>query len=95
MNNHATEKITREEVAKAAGIHPTTLSNFFSKYSYSNFNTLLNQMRCSYAISAMRRDKKLSFSEIAYASGFGSIRSFNRAFLELYNMTPTEFKSSL
>ena len=92
MNDHSTEKITRDSVAKAIGIHPTTLSNCFSKYSYSNFNAILNRMRCSHAVSAMQNNLNLSFAEIAFSCGFGSIRSFNRAFVEVYGTTPSNFK---
>ena len=33
----------------------------------------------------------LGISEIAYEAGFGSIRSFNREFKELYGVCPAEF----
>lgn len=37
----------------------------------------------------MKRLGTKSFTEIAYESGFGSIRSFNRIFLSQYGETPT------
>ena len=94
MIEHSSEPLTREAVAKAIGIHPVTLSNCFSKNSYINFNSALNQMRCSQAVILLRRGNK-TISEIAFATGFGSIRSFNRAFLDIYKITPNEFRKSL
>ena len=93
MIEHSKEPLTREIVAKAIGIHPVTLSNCFSKNSYINFNSALNQMRCSQAAMMIRRDNK-TITEIAYATGFGSIRSFNRAFMEVYKTTPNQFRKS-
>lgn len=93
MIEHSKEPLTREIVAKAIGIHPVTLSNCFSKNSYINFNSALNQMRCSQAAMMIRRGNK-TISEIAYATGFGSIRSFNRAFMEVYKTTPNQFRKN-
>ena len=92
MSMHATEKITLETVARAIGIHPTRLSSCLNKHSTSNFNAILNRMRCSYAVSTMQNNSNLSITEIAYQSGFGSIRTFNRSFLEVYGITPTDFR---
>ena len=95
MIEHSSEHLTRETVAKAIGVHPVTLSNCFSKNAHiNNFNAALNQMRCSQAAMMIRRDDK-TITEIAFATGFGSIRSFNRAFLEIYQVTPNEFRKNL
>ena len=95
MSIHATEPITLETVGKAMGRHPSRISSCLNKYSSSNFNTILNKMRCSYAVSAMQNTSDVSITEIAYQSGFGSIRTFNRVFLSIYGVTPTEFKQNL
>lgn len=92
MSAHATEQITLESVGKAIGRHPTRISSCLNKYSSLNFNTILNRMRCSYAVSEMYNNANLSITEIAYQAGFGSIRTFNRAFLEVYGVTPTKFR---
>lgn len=94
MSAHATEPITLESVGKAIGRHPSRISSCLNKYSSLNFNTVLNRMRCSYAITTMHNNNNLSITEIAYQSGFGSIRTFNRAFLEIYGITPSDFRAS-
>jgi AraC-like DNA-binding protein len=42
----------------------------------------------------MIKNSDMNISEIAYDSGFGSIRNFNRAFMEVYNITPTKYRKS-
>lgn len=91
MNEHFTEDITLDSAAKAVGIHPVTLSRLFSDKFKSNFRTYLNFLRCSYG-AVLLRNGNASCAEIAYQTGFGSIRSFNRSFLALYNVTPTAFR---
>lgn len=94
MNQHFTESISLKSVAKAVGIHPVTLSQKFATRAKTNFNLYLNFLRCSYAATLIK-SCSLTFAEVAYTSGFGSIRSFNRVFLSMFGMTPTQFKTSL
>lgn len=93
LEKHFTEQITLEQVANSIGIHPVTLSRAFCEKMQTNFNFYLNYMRCAYATSLIKNSDS-TFGEIAYAVGFGSIRSFNRCFLKIYGITPTEFKKS-
>jgi len=91
MDEHAAEPLSRDTVAKAVGVHPSTLSECFSHHMQSNFNQVLNHIRCSNAALLMQKSDK-SLTEIAFSTGFGSIRSFNRAFLKTYGSTPSEFR---
>lgn len=93
LNAHFAENVTLESTAKALGLHPVTLSKTFAQKARINFNTYLNYLRCSHA-AALLRNSDTTCTEAAYASGFGSIRSFNRAFRLIYEVTPTEFKTA-
>lgn len=93
MNQHFTEDITLESVAKAVGVHPVTLSKSFSKKAGVSFNSHLNCLRCSYAAGIIK-NKDLSIADIAYRSGFGSIRSFNRTFAKFYGQTPSSYRNT-
>lgn len=90
---HFTERIDLEAVARATGHHPVTISKIFSKHTGVGFNYYLQYQRCSHAAHLIKT-RDMSFSEIAYESGFGSIRSFNRSFSLIYGRTPTEYKNS-
>ena len=90
---HFTENIDLDIVARAVGHHPVSISKAFSKHTGVGFHYYLQYQRCSHAAHLIKTSN-MSFSEIAYESGFGSIRSFNRAFLTIYGKTPTEYKSA-
>ena len=92
MSEHFTEDISLVSTAKAVGIHPVTLSRLFSEKFRSNFCSHLNYLRCSHA-ALLLQNSRISCTEIAWQSGFGSIRSFNRAFQELYAMTPSQYRN--
>ena len=93
MNEHFVENISLSSTAKAVGIHPVTLSRLFSEKFKNNFPTYLNYLRCSQA-AILLKTSNTTCSEIAYLVGFGSIRSFNRAFHTLYGLTPTEYRQA-
>jgi len=93
MNEHFTENISLATTAKAVGIHPVTLSRLFSHKFKSNFCAYLNYLRCSHA-ALLLTGSGASCTEIAYQSGFGSIRSFNRAFQSIYAISPSEYRKS-
>ena len=90
---HYTEDIDLEKVAHATGAHPVTVSKIFTKSTGVGFHYYLQYQRCSHA-AYLLKNKNMSISEVAYDSGFGSIRSFNRAFFSVYNVTPTQYKKS-
>lgn len=93
VDAHFLEELTLDSTAHAIGVHPVTISKIFSKQLGVGFNFYLQYMRCSYAVSLIKM-QNLTLSEIAYASGFGCVRSFNRSFLSIYKVTPTEYKNS-
>ena len=88
---HFKEEISLSSVAEALGIHPVTVSKSFSKYAGVGFNYYVQYLRCVYAAELIT-NTAMSLTEIAYESGFGSVRSFNRAFRGLYGITPEEYR---
>ena len=90
---HFNEDIDLSSVARAVGSHPVTVSKIFTKSTGVGFHYYLQYKRCSYA-AYLIKNSDMNISAIAYDSGFGSIRSFNRAFMEVYNITPTQYRKS-
>ena len=91
IHTHFTENVTLQTVARAVGIHPVTLSRNFTERVKTNFNSYLNYLRVSYA-AMLLKSSKITVADIAYSAGFGSIRTFNRAFLNIYGITPSEYR---
>lgn len=87
------ESISLSSVGNDLGVHPVSVSRILSRNTGYTFNHCLRHVRCTYAAKQISLGN-MTFSEIAFDSGFGSIRSFNRAFLDIYGMTPKEYKTS-
>lgn len=84
---HYTERITLEDVAKECGYQPHYLSRVFSDAVGINFKRFINSYRLDHARTLLQ-ETDMSVTEVAMASGFGSVRSFNRAFAEEYHEPP-------
>ena len=92
MEAHFHEDIDLDSVARAIGYHPSTISKAFPKETGIKFNLYLQYIRCSNA-ARLIQSREMNLSEIAFSSGFGSIRSFNRAFKSFHGVTPSEYKN--
>lgn len=88
------DEITLKNTAEFLGITPVHLSRVFRKKGGKCFNETVSIVRLSEATDLLRHSD-LSIGEIAYYSGFGSIRNFNRIFGKYYNITPKEMRTKM
>ena len=92
ISEHFEDDLSLQSVSDALGIHKAHLSRLFKTCSGIHFTDYLNAVRCSKALSEiMKCYPEINLSEIAYSSGFGSIRSFNRVFKDIYGTSPSEY----
>lgn len=85
------QDISLKSAAKEIGCHYVYLSRNFSKRTGFSFVTYLNRFRVARSLSDLK-SSNLSVTEIAYKNGFGSLRSYNRAFRTCMSMAPTEYR---
>lgn len=67
------------------------ISHLFNRKLHTGFNDYVNSLRISRA-SEMLKSADTPITEIAYAVGYNSIRTFNRCFQEIMKMTPKEYR---
>ncbi len=92
ISEHYAEDLSLQTVSDALGIHKVHLSRLFKSCSGIHFIDYLNAVRCSNALSEIKKYyPDMNISEIAFSSGFGSIRSFNRVFKDIYGITPSDY----
>lgn len=93
-DNFSNEELALTDVASAIGVHHVYLSRVFARNAGMNFKSYLALLRCNGAAKLLKKDKQRTVSEIAYEVGFGSIRSFNRQFLEIFGVSPIKYRES-
>ncbi len=82
-----------ENLAEELKITRYYLTQIFSLGFETNFNRYTNQKRLSFAVSLLLNPhSELTNEEIAFQSGFNSLRTFYRSFDLQFEMTPTKYK---
>lgn len=93
IDSNISQDLSLERISKALNIVPSYVSTVFSRNFNTSLNTYINKKRISVS-KAMLQNTSKSITEIAFESGFSSIRSFNRRFKESEGLTPSEFRDS-
>jgi len=66
-------------------------SRFFRRATGNTFTDFVNRMRISKACQLLM-DTDRYVTTICYEVGFNNVANFNRRFLEIKGMTPTDFR---
>ena len=90
---HYKENITVHSVAETLHISRSTVSHIFSSRLSINFCDYINSLRLIEA-EQLLKNKNYSITEISYLCGFSTMRTFNRAFLKRYGVSPSDFRKS-
>ena len=94
IGEHYAENITLMDIANEYSYSYHYLSSFFNAKIGINFKRFLNEFRIHQACIILK-DESLSITEAAYRSGYDSLRSFNREFQRIMNMTPSEYRRQM
>ena len=86
--------INLEQISKVAGFSKYHFSRFFKENAGVTFLNYLNNFRITKAEWFLYYDKS-SIIEVAYKSGFNSVKTFNRVFKCLKGCAPMEYKNSI
>ena len=91
-NNYRNSELSLSILAENLHRSKHYISHVFSNKIKMNFNDYINTLRIDEACKLINADNTRPLSEVAYEVGFGSIRTFNRAFLKFRNDTPRNYK---
>ena len=83
--------ITLRDAASSLGYNHQYLSRELNKTLGVSFSDVLNQYRMNHAY-ALLQDTSIPISQIAFDSGFKSIRNFNRVCIDMFGKSPKEVR---
>lgn len=92
INEHCTESLTLDDIAKIAGFSKYHFTRLFKQFTNITFYKYLNQKRIAQA-ELLLINPQSSITEIALKSGFTSLSAFTRMFKLIKQCTPTEFRN--
>lgn len=91
MRTNLHRDISRDEVARHAGISPSHFSRLLKERTGRTFSELLRQCRVDLACDLLRTTEK-SLAEIADDCGFCDQSYFTRVFQDVKGVTPKQFR---
>lgn len=86
---HYTQEFTLEEMARDLYLSKYYICHMFRQRLNTSFKDFVNQLRIEASCELLK--KGTSITEAAYASGFSSVRTFNRVFSNYMRMSPREY----
>jgi AraC-like DNA-binding protein len=93
--NQLTESVAEapsmSEFAAQLGMTESRFSRFFRRATGNNFIDFVNRVRISRACLLLMESNRY-ITHICYDVGFNNVANFNRRFLEIKGMTPSEFR---
>lgn len=92
VREHYIDKITLAEIADQEGLTTSYLSHFFKDYLHQNFQTYVNSLRFEHALYLLTKTD-LRIIDICLQSGFSDSKYLNKMFLQIYGVTPKEFRA--
>jgi AraC-like DNA-binding protein len=79
------------DVAAELGMSESRFSRFFRRATGNTFTDFVNRVRVNRACQLLMETDRL-VTHICYEVGFNNVANFNRRFLEIKGMTPSEFR---
>jgi AraC-like DNA-binding protein len=87
----AASQIFAAEHAEKLGMSESKFSRFFRKATGNTFTDFVNRVRISRACQLLM-DTDQQITHICYEVGFNNVANFNRRFLQIKGIKPSEFR---
>ncbi len=88
---HYRESLSLETLSKEFHLSRGYISQIFNRKIHMSFTHFVNSLRVHAAIKLLK-NSDMKIVDITEEVGYTSLRSFNRAFMEIANTTPTEYR---
>ena len=91
ITEHLSQPFSAADIATELGMSESRFSRFFRRATGNTFTDFVNRVRINRACQLLMETDKL-ITHICYEVGFNNVANFNRRFLEIKGMTPSEFR---
>lgn len=91
ITDNIAEPITLAGVAAELGMSESRFSRFFRRATGNTFVDFVNRVRIHRACQLLMESER-RITHICYEVGFNNVANFNRRFLEVKGMTPSDFR---
>jgi len=93
LEDNLTEKISTDDVAKACYCSKSTLEKLFRCVSQMSVHDYVIRRRMTKAAKILFYHREINILDVAVLYGYNSNEAFTRAFKQVWNCTPSEFRA--
>jgi AraC-like DNA-binding protein len=93
MIEHFKDDPGLEDVARIAGMTPSSFCKYFKKRTTKTYLGFLNEIRIGHACKLLLEDR-MTIAGVCFESGFNNVSHFNEQFRKVKGMTPGRFRST-
>ena len=94
LREHLIEQVEEGELADMVGQSQSAFSRAFKRHTGTTLVRYRNQLRVDLACQMLLTDPDVKVAEICYDVGFSNLSNFNRHFLKLKGMSPSQFRTT-
>jgi transcriptional regulator GlxA family with amidase domain len=94
LRDNLTEPVCESELAEMTGQGQSAFSRSFKRHTGETLVRFRNQLRIDLACQWLLADLEAKVSDICFDVGFSNLSNFNRHFLRLKGMSPSEFRQT-
>jgi AraC-like DNA-binding protein len=91
ITEHIAQPLSAADLAAELDMTESRFSRFFRRATGNTFTDFVNLVRINRACQLLMESDRY-ISQICYEVGFNNIANFNRRFLDIKGMTPSEFR---
>lgn len=94
IENHLTESIKTENIAKALYCSKSSVEKLFRIVTRMSIKDYTVRRRMSLAAKDLRQNPKESLLDVSFRYGYSSNEAFTRAFKNVWHVNPSEYKNN-
>ncbi len=94
LRQNLTDQIEEAELADMVGQSQSAFSRAFKRHTGTTLVRYRNQLRVDLACQMLLTDQEVKVAEVCYEVGFSNLSNFNRHFLKLKGMSPSQFRTT-
>jgi AraC-like DNA-binding protein len=91
ITDNVAQPLSAAELASEMGMSESRFSRFFRRATGNTFTDFVNRVRVNRACQLLMDTDRL-VTHICFEVGFNNVANFNRRFLDIKGMTPSEFR---
>lgn len=94
LREHLTEQIEEAQLSAMVGQSQSAFSRSFKRHTGTTLVRYRNQLRVDLACQLLLTEPDSRVAEICYEVGFSNLSNFNRHFLKLKGISPSQFRAT-